>query len=143
MLPIRGATHKGPALLLDKKISIHAPHTGSDPCCRYPCRSPYHFNPRSPYGERHDPVISHRLIPQFQSTLPIRGATVLDAAADQIRTISIHAPHTGSDQIRSRSSYRWFDFNPRSPYGERPHRRPAQPVLHNFNPRSPYGERLL
>ena len=34
------------------------------------------------------------------------------------------------------------DFNPRSPYGERPIYLGSQTALQNFNPRSPYGERL-
>ena len=56
--------------------------------------------------------------------------------------ISIHAPLTGSDI----SSYLLLmsrpDFNPRSPYGERPIKRPIPMAPGNFNPRSPYGERL-
>ena len=35
--------------------------------------------------------------------------------------ISIHAPLTGSDLEHGSASTRWTDFNPRSPYGERPH----------------------
>ena len=34
---------------------------------------------------------------QFQSTLPIRGATVSPCALVEVIAISIHAPHTGSD----------------------------------------------
>ena len=58
---------------------------------------------------------------KFQSTLPLRGAT--------------EYPYTPPLNVPN--------FNPRSPYGERP---PAvvqtvEEIL-NFNPRSPYGERL-
>ena len=78
------------------------------------------FNPRSPYGERR---YSRWADPQpgtFQSTLPIRGATLRSAAIDRyVSTISIHAPHTGSDVPHSFSSTTNADFNPRSPYGER------------------------
>ena len=55
------------------------------------------FNPRSPYGER--PFRQSRIHAdgRFQSTLPLRGATLL-----------------GLSDGGSAS-----DFNPRSPYGER------------------------
>ena len=43
-------------------------------------------------------------LPQFQSTLPVRGATVLGIGHHAIRLISIHAPREGSD---------WY-FRPRS-----------------------------
>ena len=55
--------------------------------------------------------------------------------------ISIHAPLTGSDftckQVLSNS----HDFNPRSPYGERPPKKKERRTSKYFNPRSPYGER--
>ena len=35
--------------------------------------------------------------------------------------ISIHAPLTGSDTLTGESFYERTDFNPRSPYGERPY----------------------
>ena len=80
--------------------------------------------------------------------------------------ISIHAPLTGSDFIDSGFCDRYTDFNPRSPYGERPRIPRAtatcirfQSTLPlrgatwgsskddawkaDFNPRSPYGERRL
>ena len=57
-------------------ISIHAPRAGSDKCklkvCIYPAR--------------------------FQSTLPVRGATIgVDESAVML-SISIHAPRAGSDK---------------------------------------------
>ena len=101
------------------RISIHAPHTGSDPRpTRRPVRSSY-FNPRSPYGER------------------------LGRGRDRVRrgSISIHAPHTGSDPFSATSTYPALHFNPRSPYGERPCPPRRAPRSRYFNPRSPYGER--
>ena len=101
---------------------------------------------------------------RFQSTLPLRGATkaTLTLAVDTV--ISIHAPLTGSDRvpkaadglvIRFQSTlplrgatlregghtYVVDDFNPRSPYGERPVYTKGSADHGNFNPRSPYGER--
>ena len=57
----------------------------------------YHFNPRSPWGERRfDGYIIYRN-GEFQSTLPVGGATSSDEKA--------------RNELR--------DFNPRSPWGER------------------------
>ena len=55
----------------------------------------------------------------FQSTLPIRGATLSAGSARKSNKISIHTPHTGSDKITY--AYHKFetDFNPHSPCGER------------------------
>ena len=140
-LPARGATLTGAILRLIAAISIHAPRTGSDPCCnRLRAAYPY-FNPRSPHGERPDMVTYKPVKTEFQSTLPARGATVLLGCRLPRRTISIHAPRTGSDSTdcgffnspqisihapRTGSDrrlaeycYRTQNFNPRSPHGER------------------------
>ena len=58
----------------------------------------FDFNPRSPHGERHWERVG--------------------MGAD--RTISIHAPRTGSDPQRSAGIRIPANFNPRSPHGERP-----------------------
>ena len=60
-------------------ISIHAPLAGSD--ISTPNRS--------------------RTCLQFQSTLPLRGATLDDLAAKLDKFISIHAPLAGSDDSAS------------------------------------------
>ena len=59
----------------DQRISIHAPLTGSDPSSASQRPPATYFNPRSPYGER--PILAYELEDkvQFQSTLPLRGAT--------------------------------------------------------------------
>ena len=59
---------------------------------------------------------------RFQSTLPARGATARLWVQLSARSISIHAPRTGSDRIRAGSMITSTDFNPRSPHGERPGR---------------------
>ena len=124
-----------------------------------------YFNPRSPYGERRKSLIVPNSNTLFQSTLPLRGATLPDAT----------------------ELTKAINFNPRSPYGERlfgftldlgdlgfqstlPLRGATNRFLHcvqfliisihapltgsdpwpgdirrprnHFNPRSPYGERL-
>ena len=74
--PIRGATMQDDLRLAVPAISIHAPHTGRDICAGYRSTSGLHFNPRAPYGAR--PVTASRLDSKalFQSTRPIRGATM-------------------------------------------------------------------
>ena len=144
-------------------ISIHAPRTGSDDGSRrhfekrgnFNPRSPHgerriawnsktarsYFNPRSPHGERLDPTKLERTSEKFQSTLPARGATLLEGnpgkqklfqstlpargatlAADVegfANLISIHAPRTGSDVFADAHGRITAHFNPRSPHGER------------------------
>ena len=53
-LPARGATTDGDAQAPPRKISIHAPRTGSDRQRPRSAPSARHFNPRSPHGERRD-----------------------------------------------------------------------------------------
>ena len=56
---------------------------------------------------------------EFQSTLPVGGATIQDIVLSLMLRISIHAPRGGSDGasavVRLCTAY----FNPRSPWGER------------------------
>ena len=86
-------------------ISIHAPRTGSDPprCCAcWACR---HFNPRSPHGERQALQPGKCSPAGFQSTLPARGATRRKTPDKNPLHISIHAPRTGSDVSYSAHSF--------------------------------------
>ena len=122
------------------------------------------FNPRSPHGERPWEPPGVRPGDLFQSTLPARGATrrarpaerrnksisihaprtgsdATKSSSGRRPAISIHAPRTGSDQIKPGTVRQNGDFNPRSPHGER-HLQPSPcPHPRHFNPRSPHGER--
>ena len=85
---------------------------GRDDACDFNPRSPHgerrlygsharrlhHFNPRSPHGERHIQMFIGFARQRFQSTLPARGATARLWVQLSARSISIHAPRTGSDQ---------------------------------------------
>ena len=73
--PLTGSDRQGGACLCNRNISIHAPLTGSDVCQIFDPPLDINFNPRSPYGERPDPIKIHAVGPRFQSTLPLRGAT--------------------------------------------------------------------
>ena len=51
-LPVRGATASSYQLTAQAGISIHAPRAGSDLACIGLSTGIFHFNPRSPCGER-------------------------------------------------------------------------------------------
>ena len=100
-------------------ISIHAPRVGSDPQFSDTPHKLEYFNPRSPCGERPGQPVIQAAKQQFQSTLPVWGATsrftpfasgmlfqstlpVWGATRNPSRLsifahISIHAPRVGSD----------------------------------------------
>ncbi len=99
-LPVGGATEALARGGSRYEISIHAPRGGSDfALCRFHWAF-WHFNPRSPWGER-QPKTLERLLAGF---------------------ISIHAPRGGSDTLWHGCFYSLPDFNPRSPWGERQQR---------------------
>ena len=82
---------------------------------------PVNFNPHSPCGERPE-LIRTMLVPsEFQSTLPMRGATFLLQDKEIMTIISIHTPHAGSDHYLHHTSSSSLNFNPHSPCGERHH----------------------
>ena len=100
-------------------ISIHAPRVGSDPLAIF-------------FGllgiiSIHAPRVGSDLIElkgrmeglEFQSTLPVWGATMPCDANPVLYKISIHAPRVGSDQFTTTAVPVTDDFNPRSPCGER------------------------
>ena len=119
------APHAGSDRVLDitmraaSGISIHAPHAGSDTPTWIYCHNTTNFNPRSPCGERRICYMVSKCKFQFQSTLPMRGATTskcpkrhkggfqstlpmrgatkIRGLSEFTRAISIHAPHAGSD----------------------------------------------
>ena len=124
-LPARGATGKGRKRPRKRRISTHAPRTGSDPAGQRKGLLSFHFNPRSPHGERpgaprrnggtkvFQPTLPARgATPraatttdpdlEFQPTLPARGATRFHGKTVVQVAISTHAPRTGSDVFKSR-----------------------------------------
>ena len=103
-LPLRGATYSRTPVQIFLFISIHTPLAGSDgstaPCVarrKYfnphsPCgerrvvrsetrRTMMYFNPHSPCGERLGAFEWNNTMFEFQSTLPLRGATRPKSAA--------------------------------------------------------------
>ena len=100
-------------------ISIHAPRGGSDPrhqamglCCGISIHAP-----RGGSDKQTGKILVGLV--RFQSTLPVGGATGCSMCGFGIQLISIHAPRGGSDPSHTIASYSEYDFNPRSPWGER------------------------
>ena len=73
--PVRGATESGAASALREGISIHAPRAGCDSDGVALRRERIDFNPRTPCGVRRQNMGKFTVIPEFQSTHPVRGAT--------------------------------------------------------------------
>ena len=140
--PVRGATFVGAASALCLAISIHAPRAGRDkwPVSWLPWN--HNFNPRAPCGARRAPSSDWRWRLLFQSTRPVRGATVsrarfvLDTAYFNPRAPCGARPSSGkvikclqvfqsTRPVRGATTSQWFavlylsDFNPRAPCGAR------------------------
>ena len=95
--PIRVATSVDGISVQVSQISIHATHTGGDRERHVHTNVEFDFNPRHPYGWRLSLFWASRLFSTFQSTPPIRVATVRRDRDASRQTISIHATHTGGD----------------------------------------------
>ena len=78
-----------------------------------------YFNPHSPCGERRLTIRPNPANIKFQSTLPLRGATVALRRGGDAGLISIHTPLAGSDLHDTTNSGTTVHFNPHSPCGER------------------------
>ena len=78
-------------------VSIHAPHAGRDSHWMTFVVAAACFNPRAPCGAR--PFARAMLLRgyRFQSTRPMRGATMRRSSKHEIQGVSIHAPHAGRD----------------------------------------------
>ena len=101
-------------------ISIHAPRAGCDLRHVLPSSCRQNFNPRTPCGVRLERNGMCWDSAQFQSTHPVRGATVRQTQSDKYINISIHAPRAGCDLPILYGLTAVYDFNPRTPCGVRP-----------------------
>ena len=120
--PVRGATCRSGAGHYKQAISIHAPRAGCDMTAIRRRSRQSNFNPRTPCGVRLRPSFviellrafqsthpvrgatlrgggTTRTIIAFQSTHPVRGATINPGKRKQGVHISIHAPRAGCDLI--------------------------------------------
>ena len=123
-------------------ISIHAPRVGSDTPRRAPRSPPMHFNPRSPCGERHSGHAAIRLVYQFQSTLPVWGATVVKQFFGDNSKFQSTLPVWGATMMVASLAPHFFVFQATLPvWGATRYARQRTLRMANFNPRSPCGER--
>ena len=84
------------------------------------CHGAGYISIHAPLAESDEFISERGMYWEFQSTLPLRRATLRYHLYITTRIISIHAPLAESDRIaRRRSRRRIYDFNPRSPCGER------------------------
>ena len=118
--PRGGSDTSGIARTILSGISIHAPRGGERPPVLAHKKNRTNFNPRSPWGERLRVHTSDVIEELFQSTLPVGGATGYISALKESLKISIHAPRGGSDKTPEAVAKVNANFNPRSPWGERP-----------------------
>ena len=101
-------------------ISIHAPHAGRDPFHRGLDCFLQLFQSTRPMRGATVAGTASIIRAVFQSTRPMRGATTGTAVFGKIIAISIHAPHAGRDvDLPLRVVLPW-NFNPRAPCGARP-----------------------
>ena len=118
--PLRGATMIRYNYVKQFMISIHAPLAGCDLHSSRGTGTVRNFNPRTPCGVRPSDTAALTPFLAFQSTHPLRGATVSQAQGFRDEAISIHAPLAGCDARRVLLRRDGRNFNPRTPCGVRP-----------------------
>ena len=144
-------------------ISIHAPLAGCDDCARPITASQSYFNPRTPCGVRplyyNITIIQINFNPRtpcgvrllinllvrsisiFQSTHPLRGATLCSARLADQQSISIHAPLAGCD-IDPAFMMTLIPISIHAPLAGCDPPISRMPIVRsNFNPRTPCGVR--
>ena len=100
-LPARGATRRQKLLpIFYHQFQSTLPARGATWWYPQQRTSTFHFNPRSPRGERPVERVAEAASSIFQSTLPARGATRQCDPRLRAGGISIHAPREGSDPAR-------------------------------------------
>ena len=126
----------------DDGISIHAPRGGSDRRSSGPSRQHAEFQSTLPVGGATIWTSTARPTPGFQSTLPVGGATTRSRGARRPEDISIHAPRGGSDMDIFFCPKSVLKISIHAPRGGSDSFAPERYQRYsNFNPRSPWGER--
>ena len=125
------------------QISIHAPRAG---CDYHKCggqRTRSYFNPRTPCGVRPTSFSGEYVSSLFQSTHPVRGATIFAIHRGAFKRISIHAPRAGCDSDNVRHSIDVLGFQSTHPVRGATRCTLGYEITgFNFNPRTPCGVRL-
>ena len=131
-----------PLRLRQRDISIHAPRGGSDPPEEYYHRAGGHFNPRSPWGERQGGVANSQHMYGISIHAPRGGSDPEPTHGPRDSEISIHAPRGGSDLCFTRWITVSQTFQSTLPVGGATGPQSGgEHQKENFNPRSPWGER--
>ena len=119
--PIRGATKTNCNIRPGISISIHAPHTGRDWCSATNGLTIKRISIHAPHtGRDTDFVDKDTRLFGFQSTRPIRGATVvLLPLICPVLVFQSTRPIRGATSLSDWSIIRHRNFNPRAPYGAR------------------------
>ena len=107
-------------LALGLMISIHAPREGRDLRMDLHDRLIQEFQSTRPARGATEAELDMRHADEFQSTRPARGATMAAPWRTWTRWISIHAPREGRDELALLAGIKIKDFNPRAPRGARP-----------------------
>ena len=117
--PLRGAT--SPSRRAASLRSNFNPRTpcGVRPGCTKVNGYFWYFNPRTPCGVRPGRWAKLSTCNRFQSTHPLRGATLRVNHDFPVIQISIHAPLAGCDKKPPSTSGTPRNFNPRAPCGVR------------------------
>ena len=163
--PVRDATIELIYCTNCKAVSIHASRAGRDPDVTVIPIDQHRFNPRVPCGTRRSVICSRKSSEVFQSTRPVRDATMSAINKKPSISVSIHASRAGRDIALRTAFAALISFNPRVPCGTRQwfafcwHNRIAVSIhasragrdlaclgkidwSHCFNPRVPCGTRL-
>ena len=161
-LPVWGATISAKIEWNHTAISIHAPRVGSDITNRqvkiiigkFQSTLPVwgataaggtirpadrHFNPRSPCGERRPSSGTEKCSLAISIHAPRVGSDQELYLHLLYPRISIHAPRVGSDGAGNTRDSILHNFNPRSPWGERPKICVWCQSVHKFQSTLPVG----
>jgi len=96
--PSEGSDIFSPSCASPPAVSIHAPSEGSDPLDDIFRIDANQFQSTLPVKGATAAPTSCFHSRQFQSTLPVKGATVDDPFKNREEAVSIHAPSEGSDE---------------------------------------------
>ena len=113
--PVKAATSCTEKVSFSDRISIHAAREGGDgrrhPICGYSSISIHAAR------EGGDPSVAAQPFASaiFQSTPPVKAATICLSSKSPFAMISIHAAREGGDAARQGVSVNRHDFNPRRP----------------------------
>jgi len=124
--PIRGATYLLPPTYLMLVISIHAPHTGRDVIAGDGGTILSGISIHAPHTGRDFYPGRLFFVPcPFQSTRPIRGATINPNHQGDKSTFQSTRPIRGATPVHLMDGHSLLHFNPRAPYGARLARLPC------------------